>query len=121
MTNKVDRGRLDISSTSAPLDATNTPVPKPNAEGGDSVGSGVAVELHAHVPPSGSSAETGGSRRQRLKGKTDMPPKDPNVELQARHSMIGDGLKRIFDEIVEEPIPPEFLELLDQIDRKREQ
>ncbi len=50
-----------------------------------------------------------------------MPSRDPNVELEARHKVIGTGLKRIFDEIVEEPIPPEFLELLDQIDRKREQ
>jgi Anti-sigma factor NepR len=50
-----------------------------------------------------------------------MPSKDPSVELQARHNVIGAGLKRIFDEIVEEPIPPEFLDLLDKIDLKREQ
>lgn len=54
-------------------------------------------------------------------GQTDAPMKTPNAELQARHDVIGAGLKRIFDEIVEEPIPREFLDLLDQIDRKRDQ
>jgi hypothetical protein len=31
---------------------------------------------------------------------------------------ISTGLKRIFDDIVKEPIPPEFLDLLNRIDRK---
>ena len=57
---------------------------------------------------------------RRSKGKTDVPMKNATADLQTRHDVIGAGLKRIFDEIVEEPIPPEFLELLDQIDRKRE-
>lgn len=43
-----------------------------------------------------------------------------NIALQARHDVIGTGLKRIFDEIVEEPIPKEFLALLEKIDLKRE-
>ncbi|MFM9863802.1 MAG: NepR family anti-sigma factor [Micropepsaceae bacterium] len=47
--------------------------------------------------------------------------KNPGVDLKARQDVIGEGLKRIFDEIVEEPVPPEFLELLDQIDRKHEE
>jgi hypothetical protein len=47
--------------------------------------------------------------------------KNPSVDLKARQDVIGAGLKRIFDEIVEEPVPPEFLELLERIDRKREE
>ncbi len=47
--------------------------------------------------------------------------KDANAELQGRYNVIGTGLKRIFNEIVEEPIPREFLDLLDKIDLKREQ
>ncbi|NOT39993.1 MAG: hypothetical protein HOP13_05830 [Alphaproteobacteria bacterium] len=47
--------------------------------------------------------------------------KNQSTELRARQDVIGAGLKRIFDEIVEEPVPLEFLELLDQIDRKREE
>lgn len=42
------------------------------------------------------------------------------TELQARQRAIGVELKRIFDDVTKEPVPKEFLELLQQIDRKRE-
>jgi hypothetical protein len=67
-----------------------------------------------------SHADDGTSRRQHLNGKTDVPMKNPRAELQERHDAIGAGLKRIFDEVVGEPVPPEFLALLDEIDRKNE-
>jgi hypothetical protein len=95
MTNKYDERRSDGPRASAPSPATETP---------------------AHEPERGD-----GPRRRRNKGKTEMPLKELNAELQTRHNVIGAGLKRIFDEIVEEPIPSEFLELLDKIDLKRDQ
>lgn len=41
-------------------------------------------------------------------------------ELQARQRAIGLELRRMFDDVAKEPVPQEFLELLQQIDRKRE-
>lgn len=41
-------------------------------------------------------------------------------ELQARQRAIGLELRRMFDDVTKEPVPKEFLELLQQIDRKRE-
>ena len=57
-------------------------------------------------------------RKPRDKGST---LRDPTGELQSRQRAIGFELRRMFDEIVEEPIPHEFLNLLDEIDRKRDQ
>ena len=42
------------------------------------------------------------------------------AELQARQRAIGAELKRIFEDVAKEPVPREFLELLQKIDRKRE-
>jgi anti-sigma factor NepR-like protein len=42
------------------------------------------------------------------------------VELQARQRAIGSELKRIFDDVAKEPVPREFLDLLQKIDKKRE-
>ncbi len=40
-----------------------------------------------------------------------------NKRLKARDP-IDEGLRRLFQEVVEEPIPAEFLELLEKIDEK---
>lgn len=45
------------------------------------------------------------------------PTGDPKP---ARQDIIGPGLKRLFDQVVQEPVPPEFLALLEQIDRSQE-
>lgn len=45
------------------------------------------------------------------------PPADPKP---GRQDIIGPGLKRLFDQVVEEPVPPEFLALLEQIDRSQD-
>jgi Anti-sigma factor NepR len=114
MTNKLDKPRGD----QPPEDATppaGTKVRKPDSGG-----------LYDAVPPAAPDAPdvhpTNDASRplRRLGVKTDAAMKNSSAELQARQDVIGAGLKRIFDEIVEEPVPPEFLELLDQIDRKRE-
>ncbi|MDZ4739515.1 MAG: NepR family anti-sigma factor [Alphaproteobacteria bacterium] len=111
MKSKYDERRPDRLPSSAPS-ATAEPLARKPIE---------TKDLSTDVPKSDSSAGNGGSRRRRTKEATDMPSKDTNADLQERYNAIGAGLKRIFNEIVEEPIPPEFLELLDKIDLKREQ
>lgn len=72
----------------------------------------------------GAHEETGDDmrpRRRRPRDRANAVPRDRVGELQARQRAIGLELRRVFDEIVEEPIPSEFLTLLDEIDRKREQ
>lgn len=60
-------------------------------------------------------------RKRRPRDRANALPRDRAGELQARQRAIGLELRRVFDEIVEEPIPSEFLKLLDDIDRKRDQ
>lgn len=54
------------------------------------------------------------------KGKADGMSQTPGTDNAAQDDVIGLGLKRMFDDVVKEPIPPEFLELLNRIDRKSE-
>lgn len=61
----------------------------------------------------GNSNIGGGSRRRsprkRSDGETTMPKHDP----------IATALRRLHDEVVAEPLPADFLNLLDRIDEKR--
>jgi hypothetical protein len=41
-------------------------------------------------------------------------------ELQARQRAIGGELRRIFDDVAKEPVPKDLLDLIQQIERKRE-
>jgi len=66
----------------------------------------------------GNANETG--RPAGKKEVKDSMSQTPASDGVATEDVIGTGLKRIFDEVVKEPIPPEFLELLDRIDRKNE-
>ena len=40
---------------------------------------------------------------------------------EALKDKIGDSLKRMYDDVVNEPIPDDFLNLLKQADQRREQ
>jgi hypothetical protein len=60
------------------------------------------------------------SRPAGKKGSTDGMSQTPASDEVATEDVIGTGLKRIFDDVVKEPIPPEFIELLNRIDRKCE-
>ena len=113
MTNKLDKPLRDSPDDAPP---TGTPAGKPNSVGQHTAGPPVATD--ASDPRA---ADEGSPPRRRPKGKTDSSMKNSSTDHHARQDVIGAGLKRIFDEIVEEPIPPEFLELLDQIDRKHEE
>ena len=76
-------------------------------------------------PPAGSNA------RVALNHSAGVPQDGPDPTLRrasaspagpkpARQDIIGPGLKRLFDQVVEEPVPAEFLALLEQIDRSQD-
>ncbi|MGY9105674.1 MAG: NepR family anti-sigma factor [Alphaproteobacteria bacterium] len=46
--------------------------------------------------------------------------KNKNTDIRARQRAIGRELRRMYDEIAQEPIPEDFLELLRQLDAKSE-
>ena len=48
--------------------------------------------------------------------KQEEPDRDKTVAARARQRAIGRELRRIYDEIVQEPVPDDFLELLKKID-----
>jgi hypothetical protein len=45
-------------------------------------------------------------------------PRENATELQERQSVIGHELRRMFEEVVKEPVPSEMLDLLRQIEQK---
>lgn len=51
-----------------------------------------------------------------LELKKEEPDRDKMLAARARQRAIGRELRRIFDEVVQEPIPDDFLELLKKID-----
>lgn len=114
MTNKVEKPRPGRAPQDEPPPA-NSLVRKSNSEGHRDEEPSVAAD-ETQVRPSDDAPPP----RRRLKGKADEPMNNSSADLQTRHDVIGAGLKRIFDEVVAEPIPPEFLALLDQIDLKQE-
>jgi len=50
-------------------------------------------------------------------GTADGMNETPRAKAVPADDAIGAGLKRIFDDVVKEPIPPEFLDLLNRIDQ----
>lgn len=44
------------------------------------------------------------------------PEKEQHQAIRARQRAIGRELRRMFDEVVREPVPDEFMDLLKQID-----
>jgi hypothetical protein len=51
--------------------------------------------------------------------RKDLTPEALN-ELQHRRRVIGAGLKRMFDSVTTEPIPADFLQLIQKIGRMAE-
>jgi hypothetical protein len=45
-------------------------------------------------------------------------PRENATELQQRQSVIGHELRRMFEDVVKEPVPSEMLDLLRQIEQK---
>ena len=48
--------------------------------------------------------------------KKEEPDRDQIIAARARQRAIGRELRRMFDDVVQEPIPDDFLSLLKQID-----
>jgi urease accessory protein UreF len=44
--------------------------------------------------------------------------REENRKIRARQRAIGRELRRVFDDVVEEPVPDEFLSLLKKIDER---
>ncbi len=51
-----------------------------------------------------------------LELKKEEPDRDKMLAARARQRAIGRELRRMFDEVVQEPVPDDFLELLKKID-----
>ena len=52
--------------------------------------------------------------------KKEQPDREKVLAARARQRAIGRELRRMYDEIVQEPVPGEFLDLLHQIDNQGE-
>jgi len=48
--------------------------------------------------------------------KREQPDKEKSVAARARQRAIGRELRRMYDDVVQEPVPEDFLELLRKID-----
>ncbi|MEQ9315852.1 MAG: NepR family anti-sigma factor [Henriciella sp.] len=44
------------------------------------------------------------------------PDKDASRATKVRQKRIGDQLRRLYDDVTKEPVPDEFLQLLEQAD-----
>ena len=50
--------------------------------------------------------------------KKEEPDREKAIAVRARQRAIGRELRRMFDEVVQEPVPQEFLDLLKKIDER---
>lgn len=48
------------------------------------------------------------------------PDRDKMLAARARQRALGRELRRLYDEVVQEPIPDDFLDLLKKIDAKKD-
>jgi hypothetical protein len=51
--------------------------------------------------------------------KKEEPDREKMIAARARQRAIGRELRRMYDDVVQEPIPDDFLELLKQIDESK--
>jgi hypothetical protein len=70
-------------------------------------------------PDSGRIADREGPPMSKRGRRKDLTPEQVS-ELQARQRALGQELRRMFDAVTREPVPNELLELVRQIDRKRD-
>jgi hypothetical protein len=48
--------------------------------------------------------------------KKEQPDREKTIAARARQRAIGRELRRMYDEVVQEPVPDDFLDLLKKID-----
>ena len=58
----------------------------------------------------------GGREGGKLDVKKEPPDKEKTVAARARQRAIGRELRRMYDDVVQEPVPDDFLDLLRKID-----
>jgi len=51
--------------------------------------------------------------------KKEQPDKEKTIAARARQRAIGRELRRMYDDVVQEPVPEDFLELLRKIDASK--
>ena len=51
--------------------------------------------------------------------KKELPDKEKTIAARARQRAIGRELRRMYDDVVQEPVPEDFLELLRKIDASK--
>jgi Anti-sigma factor NepR len=51
--------------------------------------------------------------------KKEEPDREKRIALRARQRAIGRELRRMYDEVVQEPVPGDFLDLLRKIDETK--
>jgi hypothetical protein len=51
--------------------------------------------------------------------KKEQPDREKTIAARARQRAIGRELRRMYDEVVQEAVPEDFLELLKKIDEKK--
>jgi hypothetical protein len=54
-----------------------------------------------------------------LDAKKEQPDKEKTIAARARQRAIGRELRRMYDDVVQEPVPEDFLELLRKIDASK--
>ena len=54
-----------------------------------------------------------------LNVKKEQPNRDETIAARARQRAIGRELRRMFDDVVQEPVPDDFLDLLKKIDETK--
>jgi len=51
--------------------------------------------------------------------KKELPDREKTIAARARQRAIGRELRRMYDEVVQEPVPDDFLDLLKKIDESK--
>ena len=50
----------------------------------------------------------------------DQKDRDKAIAVRARQRVLGREIRRMYDEVVQEPVPPDFLTLLGEIDEAKD-
>jgi Anti-sigma factor NepR len=53
--------------------------------------------------------------------KKEQPDREQTLAARARQRAIGRELRRMYDEVVQEPVPEDFLDILHRIDETHDQ
>lgn len=58
---------------------------------------------------------------KRMTDKTEDSSNEPKRARQARQKRLGDQLRRLYDDVANEPVPDEFLKLLQEADKAEQE